>query len=331
MTSYNVLPIVVKNTMCDIKSSNGIFAMSSMQGFRSNMEDSHIYINMGDYEILGVFDGHGGNTCSKFCADNFEHIYQIELTNVSMCHSDALINTFKILDNEYKIFFEEYRTNINKPKLRYAGSTALVAIITQTHFIVAHAGDSRALLIDSDTKSIEFSTIDHSPSNLKEYERIRSCGLTVTNGRIRIAGGSLAMSRSIGDYEYKNMKAPPELHAVTCIPDVAIIERKSNHILVLACDGIYEDLQNKQVMQYILYPSSYIFKHSVLRKTNLAKNNHNICKNQIEEIGRYAETLGTHNESLAQLCENIIDIALDAGSCDNITIAVFDTRDTYKN
>ncbi|KAG1392054.1 hypothetical protein G6F60_012252 [Rhizopus arrhizus] len=65
--------------------------------------------------------------------------------------------------------------------------------------------------------------------------------------------GNLALSRAIGDFEFKqNNTLPPEKQAVTCHPDV--IEHTitaEDEFFVLACDGIWDCMTNQQVVNYI--------------------------------------------------------------------------------
>ena len=51
-----------------------LFGVCAMQGWRTDMEDSHI-VNLdvddaqkGQVALFGVFDGHGGKEVAKFCA-----------------------------------------------------------------------------------------------------------------------------------------------------------------------------------------------------------------------------------------------------------------------
>ena len=48
------------------------FGASAMQGWRLNMEDDHITeaIFTKDSSLYAIFDGHGGNVVSSYCADN---------------------------------------------------------------------------------------------------------------------------------------------------------------------------------------------------------------------------------------------------------------------
>ena len=67
MAGFGENPDKTKN---DFKGENDKFryTCTEMQGWRGNMEDSHIAeINIGDGNALfGVFDGHGGREVAKF-------------------------------------------------------------------------------------------------------------------------------------------------------------------------------------------------------------------------------------------------------------------------
>lgn len=71
-----------------------------------------------------------------------------------------------------------------------------------------------------------------------ETKRIVDAGGFVEYGRVN---GNLALSRAIGDFDFKKNEAlPAEQQIVTANPD--IIERQlevEDEFIVLACDGIY--------------------------------------------------------------------------------------------
>jgi serine/threonine protein phosphatase PrpC len=64
----------IKDKTIEREGKNGIsFAAVGMQGWRINMEDSHI-ANLFFQEktsIFGVFDGHGGVEVAQFCKRRF--------------------------------------------------------------------------------------------------------------------------------------------------------------------------------------------------------------------------------------------------------------------
>lgn len=65
--------------------------------------------------------------------------------------------------------------------------------------------------------------------------------------------GSLALSRALGDFVYKqNEDKKPEEQIVTAYPDVEISELTSDHeFIVLACDGIWDVMSNERVVDFV--------------------------------------------------------------------------------
>lgn len=71
---------------------------------------------------------------------------------------------------------------------------------------------------------------------LGEKTRIIAAGGTVEFGRVN---GNLALSRAIGDFEFKRSSwLAPEQQIVTVYPDIIIHDiAKDDEFLVIACDG----------------------------------------------------------------------------------------------
>jgi protein phosphatase 2C family protein 2/3 len=69
-----------------------------------------------------------------------------------------------------------------------------------------------------------------------EKARIQAAGGFVDFGRVN---GNLALSRAIGDFEFKkSAELPPEQQIVTAFPDVEIHDiSEDDEFLVIACDG----------------------------------------------------------------------------------------------
>lgn len=104
----------------------------------------------------------------------------------------------------------------------------------------ANAGDARILYRTE--KLVQQATVDHKPDMKKEKERIEKAGSFVTTiaGVARVAG-QLAVSRAIGDYDYKQygVTAEPETYAYKDLDDLKFI--------VLGCDGLYDILTNDEI------------------------------------------------------------------------------------
>lgn len=82
-----------------------------------------------------------------------------------------------------------------------SGSTAVSAFISPSHFFFANCGDSRGVL--SRDGATVFSTFDHKPVNPIEKDRIQRAGGSVMIQRVN---GSLAVSRALGDFQYKQVR-----------------------------------------------------------------------------------------------------------------------------
>ncbi|KAL7532432.1 hypothetical protein ACHAXR_005433 [Thalassiosira sp. AJA248-18] len=226
--------------------------------------------------------------------------------------------------------------------LERSGSTAVVVLITPSHVVCANAGDSRAFLSKSsksgsggvnrtrssvstsgsvgDGKIVPPTSVllplsfDHKPNNDVEVVRVENDGGFVRNGRV---DGDLAVSRSFGDFGYKNcsfsergddgsislfrqssegsssssstMVSDAKDHRVTVHPDILVHTREStrDEFIVLACDGIWDRLTNHDCA--------------------------NLVRTLVHDDG---ET------DVGLICEEIIDTALELDSRDNMTCCV---------
>ena len=90
----------------------------------------------------------------------------------------------------------------------YAGCTATCVIITPTEIYCANAGDSRTVL-GKGKVAVELSQ-DHKPDDPEERKRIYNANGFVEDGRVQ---GVIAVSRAIGDWEYKEPSLLKSLQA----------------------------------------------------------------------------------------------------------------------
>lgn len=127
-----------------------------------------------------------------------------------------------------------------------AGCTATVALITKTEIYVANSGDTRAVL-SSKGKAKDLSH-DHKPDLPSEMRRVERAGGYVEEGRVN---GVIAISRAIGDWEYKNKSLKPEDNMVSVVPEVIVEPIKPEHdFLLIACDGIWDCMTSQQAVTY---------------------------------------------------------------------------------
>jgi len=247
---------------CTVEESfqNMKYGASGMQGWRVNMEDSHIAkFNIApDTHIFGVFDGHGGKEVARFAERHFidellankafkEGKYSAALNETFLRMDDLLqttegkkeLMTIKAGDDESK---SDYQTE------SMAGCTACVALIVKGQIICANAGDSRCVLFTKG-QAIALSE-DHKPDLETERSRIQRAGGYVVDGRIN---GNLNLSRALGDLEYKknsDMKVSEQL--IIAVPEVKSRNQSSDdEFLIIGCDGIWECLTNQQISEFV--------------------------------------------------------------------------------
>ncbi|XP_045570257.1 phosphatase 1L isoform X2 [Salmo salar] len=127
-----------------------------------------------------------------------------------------------------------------------AGTTCLVALLSDRELTVANVGDSRGVLCDKDGNAVALSH-DHKPYQLKERKRIKRAGGFISfNGSWRVQG-ILAMSRSLGDYPLKN------LNVVIPDPDVLTfdLDKLQPEFMILASDGLWDAFSNEEAVRFV--------------------------------------------------------------------------------
>lgn len=230
-------------------SGNGLrFGVASMQGWRLEMEDAHKAITglnggLTDWSYFAVFDGHAGALVSAHSSEHLleciMHTEEFKAENVIK----GIHSGFLRLDDEMRELPEMSSGNDK------SGSTAVCAFISPRNVYIANCGDSRAVLCSSRVPI--FSTRDHKPGLPAEKERIQKAGGSVMIQRVN---GSLAVSRALGDYEYKNVEGRgPCEQLVSPEPEIFVLDRQeeNDEFLVLACDGIWDVMTNEDLCDFI--------------------------------------------------------------------------------
>jgi serine/threonine protein phosphatase PrpC len=129
-----------------------------------------------------------------------------------------------------------------------SGSTAIACLISPHNIYLINCGDSRAIL--SRDNQVVLNTYDHKPINPEERERIQRAGGSVMIQRVN---GSLAVSRALGDFEYKMVDGMgPTEQLVSPEPEIYSIERNDkDEFIVLACDGIWDVMSNTDIKDFV--------------------------------------------------------------------------------
>ncbi|KAF1315118.1 putative protein phosphatase, partial [Globisporangium splendens] len=256
------------------KASVGI---ATDRGGKANQEDAYVIggnaaprLTLNGYAsatvgCFGVFDGHGGDRASRYCAEHVFAKIQNEIdTNASV---DAAITTaVRAVDAE----FCTIARRSSRPDLERAaafqrglpgqvfrsfamedGSTCLISIIRHGVLYVGNVGDSRAIICTRKGKPVCLSN-DQKPNRKDERARLEAKGAHVTgspsflyhlwpiNKLIDVprVNGALAMSRSIGDLSLKPW--------ITCDPEITTHELTADdQFLIMATDGLWDVVSSK--------------------------------------------------------------------------------------
>ena len=222
-----------------------------------------------DFDIFAVLDGHGpeGHLVSQFVSKFIQIQFQTHPGLQRIKNLDIIYE--KLISKDFSIIKDIFLNADNS--LRYedidsknSGTTCVLVIHIGEHIICANAGDSRAILVfdEENNKDLKFSKVfplsfDCKPEKIGEKERILKMGGIVEKIKNKFGQGvgpfrvwekdkdypGLAMSRSLGDFNGKN---------IGVIPDPEIIEWDLNvfsKFIVICSDGVWEFLNNKDVME----------------------------------------------------------------------------------
>ncbi|KAL3332367.1 hypothetical protein AABB24_032780 [Solanum stoloniferum] len=261
--------------------------------------------------LYGVYDGHGGSQVANYCHERLHMVLAQEIdimkedshngsVNWKEQWSKAFLNCFCRVDDEVGGFCSE--TDGIEPDLSViapeaVGSTAVVAVVSPTHIIVANCGDSRAVLCRG--KLPMPLSIDHKPNREDECSRIEELGGKVINWDGHRVSGVLAVSRSIGDRYLRPYVIPD--------PEMMFVSRaKEDDCLILASDGLWDVLTNEEACD-------------VTRRRILLWHKKN--------GGTLSSERGDNVDPAAQdAAEYLTRVALQRGSRDNISVIVVDLK-----
>lgn len=248
-------PKMEKYNSCG-EGNNLRYGLSSMQGWRVEMEDAHTAViglpdTLDHWSFFAVYDGHAGSQVAKYCCEHLlEHITSNSDFQRALQEDPSVDNVKNGIRTGFLQIDEHMRTiSEKKHGVDRSGSTAVGVMISPSHIYFINCGDSRGLL--SRGGAVHFFTQDHKPNNPLEKERIQKAGGSVMIQRVN---GSLAVSRALGDFDYKCVhgKGPTE-QLVSPEPEVYAIERceGEDEFIILACDGIWDVMGNEQLCDFV--------------------------------------------------------------------------------
>jgi len=217
-----------------IRLLHGPFA-AEHDGYKSPTEDRHQIIHTADISVLCVFDGHGGQAVSDFV----NRILPGRIYDRVKSQTDADVIA-RILQEEFlKMNAEIYA--------KCTGCTGTVSVVSPTHIITCHVGDSPAILFQS---TLLQSTTDHNCSNAAEIERMRIANNPFTN---HYTASLLAVSRSFGDKGHPGVIAEGQ---------ISIWQRPKNAYLAVLSDSFTEALKDEPH----LHISAYLTREDIVEE-----------------------------------------------------------------
>ena len=290
---------------------------------------------------IGVFDGHGGTACSGYAAAIFPALVRNALvddivgkfggspdlgdpTSWESCPLDlasALRKAFAQLAD----LILTGATNYFKLGEGQSGTTATVCIAVGKWYAVAAVGDSRASLIrlptvealaSGDAGDAEELTVDHKVESFCEGMAIFERGGFVSKS-LRV-NDRLGMTRAFGNHGLSKficvepyetgVKQVTGSHAgdpwgkFKAAADLLSLSAWAGEYVVVACDGVWDDSDERQILQLMKKNLEWILKWST---------------------PEHDDTPATYGRRiLCRICGLIRDNAYTLGSEDNISVTI---------
>ncbi|XP_044271557.1 proteoglycan 4-like [Tribolium madens] len=215
---------------------HNIVSVCAAKNKRRRMEDRHVVVHdlntmfnlqeASPSSYYAIFDGHAGHDAAAYSSAHL-HQFLAESKHFVANPEQALIDAFCKTDT---LFID--KCNVERFN---SGTTAVCALLRpkEKTLYIAWVGDSQALLVNQGR--VLQCVNPHKPCRSDERERIEKEGGFVCYWGTWRVNGQLAVSRAIGDAEYKPY--------VIAVPDIREIPLDGGEdFLILACDGLWDYL-----------------------------------------------------------------------------------------
>lgn len=303
----------------------------SKRGPRSSNEDRFVEMNaftspsssspymQQDQGYFAVYDGHCGDQAANYLQTELH----VSISNHPMFRSDTVQAISETCIATDKTFLA-----LCKQKKWYCGTTALGIFVNKTELIAFNIGDCHAVI--SNNGLVEEVIEAHKPGRLDESARIHQAKGWISEekelyvGRLHMMDlsdplvrdkakevnwvtinrvcGELAVSRSIGDPDYKNFTPGAKVDAYFSWPD--------GHDQVFLADLVIPNPECKVI------PMQTTFEFVVLASDGLWDV---ISDEDAVKIARKALATGKSPNDVA---EDLCDLAIRLGSSDNVTVII---------
>lgn len=263
-------------------------AVAEMQGWRVGHEDAHAMRCDASSATCFVLDGHGGDGAALFSAPELlEEVSKRE--KAPDVPSDAhLEEAFSTVDKRLRGYFQEHAEKDSGTTV--VGAVCAKTKDGSYKVKLLNCGDSRALVVRNPKEEacpeplirrpghiealgtkgnpvkgetqvaaptgkplVVVETVDHKPDHPTEKGRIEAAGGSVSFEDPPRLDGSLAVSRGLGDFEYKaDGQKPVGEQKVSCIPDIYEASAVTpGSLCILGCDGIWDVMTAEEVAQFV--------------------------------------------------------------------------------
>lgn len=188
---------------------------------------------------FGVYDGHGGYGCSAGAREQL-----LPMISKALERCDNPEDCQNVVKKAYKDLDEQVGQSSE------SGATASTVTLRGNELIVAHVGDSRVVVCKAgDRPEILYQTTDHSADLASEQERITQAGGYVSGRRL---GGTLALSRALGDYHTLfNKDKKDKLDGLSAEPEVQQIAADACDFVIVASDGFWDKCSSEDAARYV--------------------------------------------------------------------------------
>mmetsp|Transcript_116510 Transcript_116510/g.228605 ORF Transcript_116510/g.228605 Transcript_116510/m.228605 type:complete len:333 (-) Transcript_116510:50-1048(-) len=238
-------------------------AVAETKGRRKEHEDAHAVRCTDRGADFWVLDGHRGVEASAFGADILPREFDIAAKSGRLPSNGQIQQKFRTVDNRLRKHLKDKGTSGGQ-----CGSTVVGALVVREgngsySAKVINCGDSRGIIIkDPENQQNEpnngqspavFQTVDHKPDHPEEKKRVRAAGGVISKGRCPRIDGKLAVSRSIGDFDFKADKGKQAAQQkVSCEPDVyEVTGLQPGTFFLLACDGVWDVMTSEMVASMV--------------------------------------------------------------------------------
>lgn len=250
--------------------SGGAFtcAVAATQGQRESYEDAHTVCFKDGSADMWLLDGHLGSRAAVFGAPALSAELGSATKSEQLPSDGRILQSFRSVDNQLRKHLK-HQTDETK-----AGCTVVGLIAAQQKnglysAKLINCGDSRGVIVQTVEETEDLSckrarraglrglevlaSVDHKPSNRTEKARIEAAGGRVCGGKHPRIDGKLAVSRGLGDFQFKgDRRLSADAQKVTCTPDIyEVSDLGPGAWVILACDGLWDVMSTEEAVSFV--------------------------------------------------------------------------------